>query len=246
MYLKINIHNLQNLEFIQFIKSFLEIIGKAKPELLKVKAQYDALLSVFNAMHGFYKPELANKLTKLVQGLDSQRDQALSGIIDIIQAYEKHYDPVTQSMAETLLKSINVYGDNIDRFNYQKETATIDLICTNWKNNDEHVNALASLHFTEWANKLDELNKQFETQHMERLELDANSPEIKMADYRKQCTEGYRVILKHFEYNAFLNGEEPYIEVNKKINQLIEMNQQLLISRSNKKDEVPEEPTSVD
>ena len=117
MYLKINIHNLQNLELIQFIKSFLDIIAKGDPEILKVKTQYDALLAVFNAMDVFYKPELSNRLTKQVQSLDADRDLALQGIIDVLQAYQKHYDPALKLASETLLKSIDIYGDQINKFN---------------------------------------------------------------------------------------------------------------------------------
>lgn len=248
MYLKINIHNLQNLEFIQFIKSFLEILSKSDPETLKIKAQFDDLFAVYTAMHGFYKPELANKLTKDVQDLDAKRDEALSGIIDVLQAYDKHYDPSLKLAAETLLKSIDIYGGGIGKFNYQKESATIDLICSEWKKEDEYVNALASLHLTNWADKLEEFNTQFETQHMARLEMDANSPEIKMVDYRKQVTDYYKTTLKYLEANAILNGKEPYVDINKKINQLIEMNNQLIASRTKKKEDdspVAEESTSV-
>jgi len=245
MYQKINFHNLQNLELIQFMKSFLEIIAKADPELLKVKAQYDALLTIYTAMHDFYKPELANKLTKQVQNLDANRDQALQGIIDVLRAYQKHYDPVLKAAAELLLNSIDIYGDQIGSFSYQKETAAIGLICTNWNKEDEYANALSSLHLSPWAAKLNEFNTQFEVQYMERMELDAHSPEVKMVDYRKQSYESYKTVLKHMEANAILTGEEPYIDVNKKINQLIDMNNQLIDSRTNKKEET-EESTAVE
>ncbi|RKE02054.1 DUF6261 family protein [Marinifilum flexuosum] len=248
MYQKINFHNLQNMELILFIKSFIEIIAKADPELLKVKAQYDALLAIFTEMDTFYNPELANKLTKLIQELDGKRDQALSGIIDVLEAYLKHYDPATKLAAESLLHSIDNYGDQIGNYNYIKETGTIRSMCTRWKNVDELTQALTKLNLTAWTNKLEEFNTQFDAQYMERNELDAKSPDITMVEYRKQSYEAYKAVLKYMEANALLNGVEPYTEVNKSINQTIEKYNLVIKTRISKKDEteVPEESTSVD
>jgi hypothetical protein len=248
MYSKINFHNLQNLELIQFIKSFLEIIAKADPELLKVKAQYDALLAIFNEMDTFYNPELANKLTKLVQELDGKRDQALSGIIDVLEAYLKHYDPAMSLAAENLLHSVDNYGDQIATYNYIKETSTIRKICTQWKNDDVLAQALTKLNLSPWANKLEEFNTQFEVQYMERMELDAKSPEITMVEYRRKSYDAYKAVLKYMEANALLNGAEAYTVVNKSINQMVEKYNLVIKTRISKKDEteVPEESTSVD
>ncbi|WP_421919750.1 DUF6261 family protein [Marinifilum sp.] len=245
MYSNINMHNLQNLEFIQFIKSFLEIISKGDPELLKVKAQYDALLSFYSEMDTFYNPELANKLTKSVQETDSKRDQALGGIIDVIRAYRKHYDPATSLAADNLLDSIDNFGDQIDNYNYIKETSTIRKVCTKWKTDQELVQALEKLNLSSWANKLEDFNTQFEKQYMERMEIDAKSPEITMVEYRKQNYSAYKKVLQYMEANALLNGEEPYIEVNKSINQMIEKYNLVVKSRKSKKEET-EEHTQVD
>lgn len=248
MYSKINFHNLQNIELIQFIKSFLEVIAKADPELLKIKAQYDALLAIFTEMDTFYNPELANKLTKLVQELDGKRDQALSGIINVLEAYLKHYDPATKLAAESLLHSIDNYGDKIGDYNYIKETGTIRKMCTRWKDVDELTQALTKLNLTPWANKLEEFNTQFDAQYMERNELDAKSPDITMVEYRRKNYDAYKAVLKYMEANALLNGIEPYIEVNKSINRMVEKYNLVIKTRISKKEvtELPEETTSVD
>ncbi|PXX98763.1 hypothetical protein DF185_15400 [Marinifilum breve] len=229
MYSKINFHNLQNIELIQFIKSFLEVIAKADPELLKIKAQYDALLAIFTEMDTFYNPELANKLTKLVQELDGKRDQALLA-------------------AESLLHSIDNYGDKIGDYNYIKETGTIRKMCTRWKDVDELTQALTKLNLTPWANKLEEFNTQFDAQYMERNELDAKSPDITMVEYRRKNYDAYKAVLKYMEANALLNGIEPYIEVNKSINRMVEKYNLVIKTRISKKEvtELPEETTSVD
>lgn len=234
MYLIINVHSLQNAEFIQFIKNFLSILAKENPELLNVKKQYDELFANFTAMQDFYKPELGSKLTANVKELDGQRDNALYGILDVLKGYTRHFNLEQKEAAILLLSSINLYGDNIPSDNYQKESTIITKICSNWKNEEQYSSALTCLHLTPWANKLNKFNIQFEDQHMERLELDANAPEIKMRDYRTLCSESYRKALKYLEANAVLNGEEAYKVLALKVNKLIEINSKLIDSRSKK------------
>jgi hypothetical protein len=237
MYSKINVHNLQNPEFIQFIKNLLSIVKKENPELLNVIEQFDKLLAVYTAMHGFYKPEIGSKLTKNVKELDAERDNSLLGIMDVLDGYKKHYLPELQAAAELLLSSITIYGNNIPRNNYQKESAIIEKICFNWKNEDQYINALTQLHLVDWANRLSETNAEFEKQHMKRLEMDANAPEVKMADYRTVCTEHYQNLLKYLNANAVLNGEEAYKALALKVNKLIEINNRLIDGRAKKTEE---------
>jgi len=234
MYSKINVHNLQNPEFIQFIKNLLSILLKEDPEVLRIKEQYAELLAIYTAMLDFYKPELGNKLTANVKELDAKRDNALYGIMDVLDGYTRHYNQELKDAANLLLSSINLYGDNIQKNNYQKESAIIAKICSNWINEDQYSSALDSLHLSPWANMLSKFNTLFEKQHMERLEMDANTPEVKMHDYRTQCTESYRILIKYLEANEVLNGEETYKVLSLKVNKLIEINNRLIDSKSRK------------
>ena len=148
--------------------------------------------------------------------LDSQRDNALKGILAVLNGYAKHYDSELQTAAKLLLSSIDIYGDK-----YQKESILLEKICLNWTMEDQYARALASLHLTKWTQKLNEINREFQTQHMVHLELDANAPELKILSHRKQCAESYRNVIKYLEANELIDGDEAYKALTLKVNKLI-------------------------
>jgi hypothetical protein len=232
MYSSINLHNLQNSEFIQFIKNFLSILSKENPELLKVKTEFDKLSVDCANLYEFYKSQLGNKLTQLVYELDSQRDNALKGILAVLDGYVKHYDSELQTAAKLLLSSIDIYRDK-----YQKESVLLEKICLNWTMEDQYASALASLHLTKWTRKLNEINREFQTQHMVRLELDANAPELKILGHRKLCIDSYRKLIKHLEANEVIDGDEAYKTLTLKVNKLIEINNTLIENKLKKTDD---------
>jgi len=237
MYSSIPFARLRHGEFSQFIKSIIRIVTSNDPEVLKVKEQVDKISVLYTAMDDFYKPEVGSAITVELQNLDSERDNGLMGIEQIIRGYSHHYEETTRTNADLLMKSFNNFGDDIPRLNYQLETNAIGKIVKKWKSDDALSNAVNLLHLDQWVDRLEIVNTQFETRFFERLKNAANEPELKMIDYRKQITDCYRDLLKHIEAHATLSGDAIYTEVENEINQLIEVYNKIIDGRTKKKEE---------
>ena len=241
MYLSIPFARLRHGEFSQFIKSIIRIVTSNDHEVLKVKKQVDKISVLYAAMDDFYKPEVGSAITQDLQNLDSERDNGLIGIEQIIRGYSHHYEEATRADADLLMKSSNSFGDDIPRLNYQLESNAIGKIVKKWKSDDVLSNAVNLLHLNEWIDRLETINEQFETRFLERLKNDANEPEFKMIDYRKQITDCYHNLIKHIEAHATLSGDAVYTEVENEINQLIEVYNRLIDGRTKKKEEALKE-----
>lgn len=237
MYAAISLVNLRHPEFIQFNKTLLSIVSAKNPEVLKVTTQVDQLKNLYTNMTDLYNPERGNAITQDLQNLDSQRDNCLMGIEQLIRAYTHHFEDEKTEAANLLMDSLTVHGNNASRLNYQAETNTINNLVKTWTNSPLCTNALNLLGASSWINKLQEINNQFETRYLDRIKDEASAPEFKMIDYRKKIIESYRDLIRHLDAHATLTGDAIYLELQNEINQLIAEYNKLIENRTKKKEE---------
>lgn len=241
MFETIHLSNLRHSECIQFIRNFLEITGDHDLEVLKLKLQSDQLANLINKMGELYKPERASALTKTLQEDDERRDKALNGTLLVLNAYSYHYDAAFKMAADILLNSISKYGSGLSRQNYQAETATIIAILEDWKEDTNYTNALAKLNLTDWVDELEAANVKFNTDYMARTKEDAEAPDIKIRDVRKQVIETFYILIHRIEAFNTIGEEAAYSDIIKQSNSLIEKYNNILVMRSASAKEEEEE-----
>jgi hypothetical protein len=231
MFTKLSIYDLHNSEFIQYIYYLLEVLKAKKPEQLKVKEIYDTISSKYQLMTSIFKPERGSDITPQIEEADKRRDTAINGIISLLDAYVYHYIPEKRDAALCLLNEISNHGRGISRFNYQSETSTIESIVTRWKGSSECVSALEKLMITDWVEEMDSANKDFRKYYFERMQEDAENPEIRLKEVRKEVTELYRFLINQLEIFATINSNEVYYDTIRSINELNERYNQLVLAR---------------
>ena len=239
MSLTIHYRKLRNNEFIQFIKLLVEILKSNDPEVLKVKAQYDDLAGLLATLSAIFKPDLGSAITQELEGIDERRDTAITGVEMQIKSFTYCFDADKREAANLLSSSLVTYGSGLSRMNYQAETSTIVSIIQKWESDAALIAALTTLGLIAWVAELKTANKLFEERYIARLKDDADSPEEKTIELRKQIIQSYRSLLAHLQAHATLSTDNSYDAMINQTNQLIEQYNKLVAARgSNKEEEI--------
>jgi len=237
MFETIKLTHLRNSEFIQFVKNLIEIVKANNPEVLKVKAQCEDLAALLTVLSAMFKTDLGSVITEELQDIDTRRDSALVGLEMQIKSYTYHFEKAKQEAAQILTNSLANYGPGISRMNYQAESSTIDSLITKWENETQFVYALRTLALNDWLSEVKTANSFFNNRYLARIKDNANAPEIKTIELRKQIIQSYHTLLDHLEAHFILNGEAVYKETGQQINLLIEQYNKLVAGRSSNKEE---------
>ncbi len=237
MFLAIHYPKLRNNEFIQFIKLLNEILNSNDPEVLKVKDQCNDLAALLATLSALFKPNLGSAITKELQEIDARRDTAMTGIEMQIKSFTYYFDEDKREAANLLDSSLATYSSGISRLNYQAETSTIASIIQKWENETSLTAALTTLGLIAWVAELKAANNLFEERYIARLKDNANSPEEKTIELRKEIIQSYRTLLAHLQAHATLSTDNSYDAVIQQINQLIEQYNKLVDARGTNKEE---------
>ncbi|BAX80980.1 DUF6261 family protein [Labilibaculum antarcticum] len=241
MFESIHLTNLRHNEFIQFIINYLEILSKNDLTALKLQPQSDNLSALIASMIALYKPDKGSSITKILLEDDNRRDKSLVGIQTVINAYTYHFDAEIKESADVLTASLKKYGTAITKQNYQGETATVNSILDEWKRESAFVNAINKLALTDWVVELGTANTQFNTDYLDRAKEDAESPEIKIVDLRKQIIQAYYELSNRVNAFATIGEVETYTDMVKHSNSIIEKYNAVIVARAAKtvEEEIP-------
>lgn len=223
---------LRNSEFIQFIKDFLGISLKNKPEALNVQTEYDNLVGELAQLEALYVKEQGNALTESIAGLDTRRDRAMLGIAGVVNGFTYHFDAETAKHADNLGRQIGQYGSGIAKENYQAETAIIDNLLTDLTNKPELDAAINALQLKAWVTELTTANTAFNEAYLQRTQqLGAVNPTTLLAKRVAVNTAYYE--LRDFidSYFTINKGAEPYKKVTAELNALIEQYNTMMAGR---------------
>jgi len=237
MFETIKISHLRNSEFIQFVKTLVQIVNSNDSEVLKVKAQCDDLAALLTVLAGLYKPDLGSAITKELEEIDARRDNAIVGIEMQLKSFTYHFELAKREAAQLLINSLATYDPGISRLNYQAESTTIDSITSKWENEPELTAALATLGMHFWLAELKTANTLFNKRYIDRLKENAQAPEGKSKEVRVQVQDSYRLLITHLQAHATLSTDNTYEDVIKQINLLIEQFNKLVVGRKSTKEE---------
>jgi len=241
MFNSVLIHKLRHSEFIQYIDYLLEIIETKNPEHLKVKEIQERLREKYDLMASIFKPDQGSEITPQLQEADERRDDAINGIATCINAFAYHFHKEKNLAAKELLNDLDKYGAGIARLNYQSETSTIESIVSSWKNSEKLTNALSTLDITDWVEEMDQANQLFKNYYFERLNENAESPDIRMKELRGDIIDLYRLLLNQLEVHATINNDEVYDATVRSINELNDEYNHLILIRQDSGEEDEED-----
>lgn len=231
----INLQNLRNAEFIQFSKDFTTLVNTNDPSALSVQPQYDNMLSKITELESLFKNSAVNPITSEMEVLDFNRDQAVNGIIAMINAYAYHYDTILAEAAVVLITNLKLYGAGIAKENYQSETAIINNLCSDWENKPALATAINILKLGDWLNRLKSHNEDFNQKYLARTQDYATASPENLKNKRAEAMTAYYDLRKFLEAFSTIQSSPAYDKAISELNALIEQYNSLLKARATAK-----------
>jgi hypothetical protein len=209
----------RNTEFIGFMTDVLDFANAANVAALTDKVA--ALQSNIDIMNNSFKAATHSDLTKDVQALDLRRDNAIKGIKTIATAHRFYANEANINASTSIVNSIDKYGQNIARFNYQAQTVTLQSLINDWENDADFQAALTLLHLNDWVAELKTANEAFKTIYQDRVTDMANKQRTAVSELRPATTEAYITLVKHIEANDILNPSAALTNLIGQLNELV-------------------------
>jgi hypothetical protein len=228
----INLHNLRNAEFIQFCNDYISLVGTNAPSDLSVQPQYDAMVQQVTQLESLFKNALNNPISAEIEALDFRRDQAITGLTGIINAYSYHFIPDITQQALLLQNNLKVYGTGIARDNLLSETAIIKNMIIDWETKPELVDALDNLNLVGWKNELKNANEIFNDKYLARTQDYATASPDNQKSKRLEVMTAYYELRKFLDAFSVIQNTPVYQKVINELNALIDQYNTLLNGRN--------------
>lgn len=227
----IDLTKLRNGEYVQFISDILKIVTLNDPTLLQVNEKFDIMSTIKNELEALYKKSAENPITSEIEYLDKRRDNAVSGILGMINSYGFHYDEAISGQAKVVQNYLKLYTNNIAQENYNAETATINNMVSDFENKPELLAALTALHLMEWKDELKDANNKFNDRYIARTQDLATATPDNLKSKRLVANTAYYELRERIDAFAIINPSTLYTKTINEINALITQYNTLLAGR---------------
>ena len=166
----IQLGQLRNSEYLQYMKDYLYAYEIQDPVVLDVEAEFNALTANVDAIEAVFKQDQASELTAVIADLDITRDQYIISIAAVAKAYMGHYDESKVQMAESVYRRISVYGSGseIAHETLESQTNTINNLVDDLQNDPVLSAGITALGLTDWVGQLQLVNSNLEDAYRER------------------------------------------------------------------------------
>jgi hypothetical protein len=155
-----------------------------------------------------YKWIRRSEYTEKKAEADYNRDRVYTGILEIVRANLKHFDPSLRDNAAHVYNLLENYGD-LTHAGYDAETAGIDSIVTRL-NSSDYNSAVQNLGLAPWVTELDNRNVVFKSYVDDTSQEQIRKPDVTPQTARRETDEALQKITRRVTALAELNGIEHY------------------------------------
>ena len=230
MFNSINLRQLRNAAYLQFMGLLIQLTTDNDPVSLKIQARLADLQTQYDAFDALYLLPKSNKISKEIFALDLRRDNALKGIMAMVSGQTRSFIPANAAAAQLIEEQIKRYGASIYDLSYQEESTIITNIIKDWENDTNLMDALATLDLSGWMDELKDSNTQFIARYIARTKEYALDSDENLKKIRVDFNQAYYTLLKWIESFATVDETNSYNTVVRQINALIEQYNRLLNS----------------
>ena len=242
----IELKDLRNAEYLQFISDALTLVGENNPANLKVEPQMSNLQAKYDECDALFKLPLANERTEGLTILDGKRDRALGGISYVVKGYMNHYEPEMAAAADRVYKNIRQYGKSIQNQSLQAESATITNMIKDWDTNPALTADIELLQLKEWKDYLSTTNNDFIALYSQRTQDYGSEPTDNLLGKRTETNATYYKLVEMLEARQLTNESISYDKVFGDLNASIDQYNTLINNRrarnKKNKDDDAEDP----
>ncbi|MFN0048058.1 MAG: DUF6261 family protein [Cytophagales bacterium] len=240
MFNYLNLSNLRNGEFYQFLSDVNGIVELNNPQILKLEKLYNQQKAITDAIASVFKVDRSSAFTEELLALDARRDEAIIGIALLAESYTHHYEEGIRKQALLLVDNLALYGPGIARQSFPMETATLTNIVNDWSDKPAFISAVAALQLSPWLMELKTANKAFNDKYLARAQEEGGEMASNIKEKRAEAVAIWYKLRNLIEgkYNIAEDegsGSEPYKKLVNSLNAIVDKYNLLLASRAGKK-----------
>lgn len=229
---KLDLASLWIAEFIRLGADVEAVLARYDTEALGLGSVAESFKTGFEKVSHVYGREKGSPLSKDLEKADIRRDQCIIGIKGVAESYLRHYDPAFVGAADTLLQTINRYGNSIATQNYQTESESLRQLCGELDSPGAAKDALIKLGLNAWALEMRVANTDFSLL-FERQNKEASPvPAIgNVKDLRIAAKGDYDALMAMMDARSLVSASPQLSHLIAELNTLIGKYNQLLASR---------------
>jgi hypothetical protein len=149
-----------------------------------------------------------SEYTEKKAAADHGRDRTLDGIVGVLRADLKHFDPSIRDNAKHVLNLFENYGD-LTKNGYDAETAGIESLIAHL-NSPEYLPAVQNLGLSPWITELQNQNNLFKEYAQDMIQEAVDKPDITLVAARRETDEALHRIMLRITSLIDLNGPDAY------------------------------------
>lgn len=202
----ITLKSLHNDEYIEFMLEFMGIVDANNPTALQVKVLHDAANARLAEVQNLFRIEQGSDLTNDILAADNRRDEAITGISGLVDAFAHHFDDRIVQAAQGLQNDLAKYhSSNIARESLAAETTIIAKIADDWTNLPNLSAWVGQLGIDRWVAELKTANDAFRALYASRDAENAAKPSDKMIDKRNEMNQAYLTLRKNLNAHTTIH-----------------------------------------
>ena len=211
----------RNAAFIAFLKDTKSICEKFNTKTLKLDGDFAKLSNGIIALDNVFGLAKGSASTDTIENLDARRDNAISGISDIADAYLKHFEADFIEAAKLVNSTIAKYGKRITTLNYLSETETLRSLVSDFENQINVNAAIVKLNLTEWVNELKAANTAFNEVYLSRNQELSEQPDQNLLDLKKPAIENFNNLMNLVSSYNTINPNSDYKKIVDEVEELV-------------------------
>jgi hypothetical protein len=181
--------------------------------------------------------------TKDIKDQDKVRDRIYRGFLYAIRSALFHYDANKIKMAQIINTVLRHYG-NVPNKSLDAETAAINDVIAELRNNRKNFAAIQELGLEEWIVQLQIANEDFQKLMHERYDEKTHLPLIRMREARKETDSLLYMIFTQLEILIYAEGADKYEPFITEVNLIMDRFKTILAQQAGNRKQNKEESKS--
>jgi hypothetical protein len=209
---------LRNDAHFQFFADFRDLVTEEGAATLKIAAQFDALMALYQREDEALKKINKSEFTAKIQEADKARDEMFAGMSELARIHLKHYDEAVRESAGRLKILFDTYK-KIDKKNLIEQTAAVTNMMQEL--NGRYAPDVAAVDIGGWVAQLGTRNAALNALIKERFDETAARTDIVLKDARAQVDKQYKIIVERINALVIVEGPEVYESFIRRLNVII-------------------------
>ncbi len=231
-----DLKKLRKKELLQYLRNIVTICTKHDPEKLKLQSQVASMNNMVSQLDDSLLYDRAKALTDTLEILDDERDDAFTGFKHGLLMNALHKDLSKKEAAKLVLTHLESYGSGVTDLNYEAESTVLINVADDFETQKDLKAAIASLHLTEWVDRIQTDNDAFDEKYQERIELESKDKRPSFTSLRKEAKTQYSKLINRIAAFVELDEDGTYETLNTQLETLSERYQQIINYRKNDDD----------